>query len=98
MSKHCITTVLCLLSIYDYSKGYKEQQNLVVLHGTNKSSKGNKEEEDPHSNDATHHLEARHQPKTLPPGSDANHQQAHHLTSGSKRGVIIKHIKILNLN
>lgn len=74
----------------DHSKGYKEQQNLVVLHGTNKSSESNKEEEDPHSNDATHHLEARHQPKTLAPSSNANHQQTHHLKTGRNSTVSVK--------
>lgn len=74
----------------DHSKGYKEQQNLVVLHGTNKSSEGNEEEEDPHSDDATHHLEARHQPKTLAPGGDADHKQTHHLKTGRSSVVSVK--------
>lgn len=56
----------------------KEQQDLMVLHGTNESSKSNKEEENPNSYDATNHLETGHQPETLPPCGDADHQQTHH--------------------
>lgn len=56
----------------------KEEQDLVVLHGPDESGQRHEEEEDPHSDQARHHLETGHQPQPLPPGRDAHQQQAHH--------------------
>lgn len=56
----------------------KEEQDLVMLHGPDESGQRHKEEEDPHSNEAPHHLETGHQPQPFAPGRDAHQQQAHH--------------------
>lgn len=50
-----------------------------MLHGPNEAGQGHKEEEDAHTDDASHHLETGDQAEPLPPRCDANHQQAHHL-------------------
>lgn len=50
-----------------------------MLYGTNESSQSDKEEKDPNANDSPYHLETGDQAKPLSPGSDADHQHAHHL-------------------
>lgn len=62
-----------------HSKGYKEEKDLVVLNGADESSQSHEEQKDPDDDDAPYHLETRDQPEPLSPGSDANHQHAHHL-------------------
>lgn len=51
----------------------------MVLHGSDEADQRHEEQEHPHSDDSAHHLEAGHQAEPLPPRSDANHQQTHHL-------------------
>lgn len=50
-----------------------------MLHGADEADQRHEEQEYAHSNDSAHHLEAGHQAKPLPPRSDADHQQTHHL-------------------
>lgn len=63
-------------------QGYKEEQDLVMLHGPDEAGQRHKEEEDAHTDDASHHLETGDQTEPLPPRCDADHQQAHHLQDG----------------
>lgn len=67
----------------------KEEQDLVVLHGADKSDQSHKEQEDPHANEAPHHLETGHQAKPFAPRCDADHQQTHHLL-GEELAVVEK--------
>lgn len=69
----------CDISQCTSHEGYKEQQNLVVLHGPDEAGQGHKEEEDAHANDTTYHLETGDQTEPLPPCCDADQQQTHHL-------------------
>lgn len=50
-----------------------------MLYGANESGQSDEEEKDPNSDDASYHLETWDQAKPLSPGSDADHQHAHHL-------------------
>ena len=52
-----------------------------MLHGADEAGQGHEEQEDPHPDDAAHHLEAGHQAEPLPPRGDPDHQQAHHLNT-----------------
>ncbi len=61
------------------AEGYEEEQDLVMLHGPDEAGQGHEEEEHAHTDDASHHLKTGDQTKPLPPRSNANHQQAHHL-------------------
>ncbi|RXM37224.1 Anterior gradient protein 2-like [Acipenser ruthenus] len=59
--------------------GYKKQQHLVMLQGTNQSDYCHKEEEYPDSDNSAHDLEAGNKAEPLSPSSNPNHQQTHHL-------------------
>lgn len=50
-----------------------------MLHRPNEARQSHKEEEDAHTDDASHHLEAGDQTKPLSPCRDADHQEADHL-------------------
>lgn len=63
----------------------EKKQDLVMLHRPNEASQGHKEEENAHTDDATHHLETGDQAEPLPPCCDANQQQAHHYIEDVER-------------
>lgn len=61
------------------SKGYKEEQDLVVLQGSAKPHKSNQEQEDAHPDDPCHHVDAGDQAEPFPPGCHSDEQQTHQL-------------------
>lgn len=61
------------------TKGYKEQQDLVVLQSTTQAHEGNQEQEGTHADDHCHHPDAGDQAEPFPPGCHSNQQQTHQL-------------------
>lgn len=55
-----------------------------MLHCPDETSQGNNEQEDPNADDTPYHLKARNKAKPFPPGSNSDHQQAHHLKRGEQ--------------
>lgn len=60
-------------------KGYKEQEDLMMLHSSTQSHNGHDEEKQSNSNDSTHHLETRDQSEPFAPCCTTNHQKTDHL-------------------
>lgn len=61
------------------TKGYEEEQDLVVLQGAAQPHKGDQEQEDPDADDPRHHSDAGNQVKPFPPTCHSNQQQTHQL-------------------
>lgn len=60
-------------------KGYKEEQDLMVLQRTAQPHQGNQEEEDAHTDDPRHHPDAGDQVEPFPPGRHSDQEQTHQL-------------------
>ncbi len=61
------------------AKGYEEEEDLVVLHGTAEPHEGHQEQEGAHADDPRHHPDAGDQVEPFPPRCHANQQQTHQL-------------------
>lgn len=68
------------------NKGYKEEQDLVVLQGAAQPHQSHQEQEDANADDPGHHTDAGDQAEPLPPGGHSNQQQTHQLSrKGEKK-------------
>jgi len=64
---------------YKQSKGYEEEEDLVVLQGSTEPHEGHQQQEDAHADDPRHHPDAGDQVEPFAPGRRADQQQAHQL-------------------
>ena len=65
-------------------KGYKEEQNLVMLDSTDESDKSNEQEENPAGDDARHNTDAGDDSHSLPVCSHCDENESNELKVNDK--------------